>query len=148
VNLRLSILEGASLSFNRTTKPFMQTCGFNDDWWVGTAKRPVVFCSITTDPEGEVARAQIRPHSPLGAAYPTYMRSRRDWTEIDLLEVRADLRDLGFGHAVVGRLLPEFPSPCIAASLNGWSDRFWRSLGWAEHAHPNERGATLFVQPD
>lgn len=148
MNLRLSILEGAPLSDNWTTKPFMQTRGFNDDWWVGTAKRPVVFCSFTTDHQGEVARAQIRPRSPLGAAYPTYTRSQRDSTEIDLLEVRADLRDQCFGHAVVDRLLAEFPPPCIAASLNGESARFWRSLGWAEHAHPNERGATLFVQPD
>jgi hypothetical protein len=49
VNLRLSILEGSPLSDAWTTKPFLQTCGFDDNWWVGTAKVPVVFCSFTTD---------------------------------------------------------------------------------------------------
>jgi hypothetical protein len=62
--------------------------------------------------------------------------------------VRADLRDQRLGHEVIDRLLPEFPSPCIAASLKEESARFWRSLGWVEHAHPNERGSTLFVQRD
>lgn len=147
MNLRLSVHDGFPITDEVTRRPFTHVRGFNDDWWLGTAKRPVVFCFFTTDDQGEVARAQIRPHSSLAAAYPDYTRSQRYSTEIDLLEVRADLRDHRFGHAAVDLLLAEFPSPCIAASLEQ-SKRFWRSLGWAEFAHPNERGATLFVQPD
>lgn len=140
--------EGAPLSDAWTARPFTEARGFNPSWWSGAAKRPVVFLSFTTDDHGEIARAQIRPRSTLAAAYPSYSSPQLDSTEIDLLEVRADLQRQGFGHAVVDRLLAEFPAPCIAASLDESSDRFWRSLGWAKHPHPNERGAALFVQPD
>ena len=98
---------------------------------------------------GEVARAQIKPHSTFGVAYPTYNRPQLDSTEIARLEVRTDLRGRRFGHEVVDRLLVEFAPPCIALSLDKRSDRFWRSLGWTEHAHPDgPRAASLFVQPD
>ncbi len=148
MNLRLAVLEGAPLPDEWTTKPFMKNPGFNDSWWLGNAKGPLVFCSFTTDDHGEVARAQVKPHSTLGAGYPAYTRPQLDSTEIDLLEVRTDLQGQRLGHAVVDRLLVEFPPPCIALSLDKRSDRFWRSLGWTEHPHPNDRGAALFVQPD
>lgn len=120
----------------------------NDNWWLGDAKGPLVFCSFTTDAHGEVARAQIKPRSTFGAAYPTYIRPQLGSTEIDHVEVRTDLRRQRFGHEVVNRLLVEFRRPCIAVSLDNRSDRFWRSLAWTEYPHPDGRGASLFVQPD
>jgi GNAT superfamily N-acetyltransferase len=147
--LNLSLLERASFSDERASRPFTHNPGFNERWWLGDAKGPLVFCSFTTDACGEVARAQIRPRSTLGVAYPTYTRPRLGSTEVDRLEVRTDLQGQGVGREVIARLLVEFPRPCIALSLNMRSDRFWRSIGWAEHPHPDgPRGASLFVEPN
>jgi len=148
VNLTLTILEGAPLYGERVTKPFTPNPGFNDEWWLGDEKSPLVFCSFTTDARGEVARAQIKLRSTLGVAYPTYARPQFGSTEVDRLEVRTDLRGQGLGREVMARLLAEFPRPCIALSLDERSDPFWRSLGWTEHPHPDPRGASLFVRPD
>lgn len=145
--MRLSILEAESRSEEWIRKPFEQSPSFNDSWWLGNAKGPLVFCSFTTGACGEVARAQIRLDSQLGVAYPSYIRPRLGSSEIDLLEVRTDLRGQRYGHEVVDLLLAEFPSPCIAHSLDTNSNRFWRSLGWTEHPHPNSSGKPMFVQP-
>lgn len=147
MDLILSLLEGEQLADGVTARPFTPNPGFNDSWWQGIAKGHVVFCSLETDAYGEVARAQIRLHSTLGEAYPTYTRPRHGSTEIDLLEVRTDLHGRGFGHQAVDRLLVEFLPPCVAVSLDKRSDDFWRSLGWTEHLHPDDRGRSLFVQP-
>src|SRR5690348_8826455 len=128
--LRLSRLEGAPLAGEWITKPFRQNPGFSGSWWLGDAKGPLVFCSLTTDDHGEVARAQIKLRSTLGVAYPTYTRPPLGSTEIDLVEVRSDLRGRGLGHEVVDGLLVEFPPPHIACSLDERSNDFWRSLGW------------------
>lgn len=148
VNLKLRLLEGAPLADEWTTRPFMQDAGFNESWWLGPAKGPLVFCSFTNGAREEVARVQIKPHSMFGVAYPTYSRPAAGATEIDRLEVRADLRGQHLGHEVVDHLLVTFAPPCIAVSLDDLSDRFWRSLSWTEHLHPDDRGAALFVQPD
>lgn len=148
VNVILSLLEGTPLSEGVIARPFTPDPGFDDRWWLGIAKGDVVFCSLTTDACGEVARAQIRLHSTLGAAYPTYTRPRHGSTEIDLLEVRTDLRGRGLGREAVDRLLVGFLPPYVALSLDNRSDDFWRSLGWTEHIHPHDRGRSLFVQPE
>lgn len=148
VSVRLVRLDGDRLQEEWTTRPFTQNPGFNDSWWLGDAKGPLVFCSFTADDDVEVARAQIKPHSTLGVAYPTYARRHLDSTEIVLLEVRIDLQGRGLGHDVVDRLRVEFNPPYIALSLDERSDHFWRSLRWTEHSHPNDRGAALFAQPD
>ncbi len=148
VDLKLSLLEGAPLVDEWISRPFTHDPGFNDSWWLGDAKGPLVFCIFTSDGHGEVARAAIKLRSTLGVAYPTYARPQHGATEIDRLEVRTDLRGQRFGHEAVDRLLVEFPRPCIALSLDDRSDRFWRSLGWTEHPHPHNGGRVLFVQPD
>ena len=149
MNLRLSLLEGDPLRDEWITRPFTHDPGFNDSWWLGNVKGPLVFGSFrTTDGQVEVARAQIRPHSTTGVAYPTYTRAHLDSTEIDLLEVRTDLQGRGLGHEVVDLLRVELPLPYIALSLDERSDHFWRSLGWIEYPHPNERGRALFVNPN
>jgi len=130
-----------------TARPFTLDRRFRNTWWVGTAKGAVEFCSFTAPDLGEVARAQVKLGSTLGEAYPTYTPPRHGSTEIDLLEVRPDLQRRGFGSDAVRLLLVEFPGPHIAASLDAQSDRFWLSLAWKRHDHPNERGSALFVHP-
>lgn len=135
VDLRLSLLEGTPIFRDHVGKPFTHHPGFADSWWIGDAKAPVVFCSFTTELFGEVARAQLRPNSDMGMAYPTYRRPPAGATEIDLFEVRTDLQGHGIGREAVARVLEEFPGICIALSLNKRSDGFWQSLGWSGHTH-------------
>lgn len=87
VYVSLSLLEGEPLSEGWTAKPFTPSPGFNDRWWLGNAKDGLVYCYFTTQSCGEVARAEVRLHSTVGEAYPTYSRPRLGSTEIDLLEV-------------------------------------------------------------
>jgi hypothetical protein len=156
VDLTFSRLDVAPVSHEWTQKPFLDSPGFSSTWWVGGAKGPLVFCSFMMKPVGEVARAQVKPRSSTGEAYPSWTRPRLGSTEIDLLEVRTDLRGRGIGREAVARLLVELPLPFIVLSLNQQSDAFWRSLGWAEHTHADAadyhpegpRPALLFVRPD
>lgn len=156
MDLTLSLLEGTPVYRDHIEKPFTPHPGFNDSWWVGHAKGPLIFCSFTRGASEEVARAQVRPHSDMGIAYPTYGRPRAGATEIDLFEVRTSLQGNGIGREAVARVVAEFPSPCIALSLNERSDGFWRSLGWVEHVHQDAanyhpdgaRPALLYVHPD
>ena len=72
-------------------------------------------------------------------------------TEIDLIEVRIDLRrsDRRYGRQAVEEIAHSYGHPVVAMSLDETSDGFWRSLGWASHAHPDEDGyeryRTLFT---
>jgi len=58
-------------------------------------------------------------------------------TEVDLLEVRADLRGTGLrlGSKAVALIEEAFPGPYVALSLNTNTDGFWRRIGWREHDH-------------
>jgi len=148
VNLKLSLLQDTPRNTWATT-PFTPNPRFNDTWWLGDAKGPLAFCSFSTDSCGEVARALIKRSSTTGEVYPTYTRSRFGSTEIDRLEVRVDLQRQGFGRETIALVSAEFEPPFVALSLNEWSDAFWRSLGWAEHQHPDgPLGASLFAQVD
>lgn len=147
VDLSLSRLEGEAIADGMTEKPFLPDPGFREHWWSGIAKGAVVFYTFTTPAWGEVARAQVRLQSTLGEAYPTFTQARLGSTEIELLEVRADLQGKGVGRAAVVALVTQFPPPCVALSLDPRSDEFWRSIGWTEHVHPDDRGRALFVHP-
>jgi hypothetical protein len=74
----------------------------------------------------------------VGEAYPTRRVPRGGATEIDLIEVRADLRGRGqgIGRSVLALIKKTFPGPYVALSLDENSDGFWRRVGWAEHDHP------------
>lgn len=155
MNLTLTLLEGTRGPHEWVEKPFEPVPGFSNNWWTGSAKGPLVFCSFAHETYGEVARAQVRPASTVGEAYPTWDRPREGASEIDLFEVRIDLQGNGIGHDAVPVLLTQFPPPVIALSLDRSSERFWRSLGWAEHAQPDAadyhpegpKPAALFVWP-
>jgi hypothetical protein len=75
VPLHMTLLNATAKNHEWVQKPFVPTQGFNMTWWVGSAKGPVVWCMVTDPALGEVARAQIRPESRVGVAYPT----RKSW---------------------------------------------------------------------
>jgi hypothetical protein len=121
-------------------KPFAATPGFNPVWWTyGDVRGPLAWCSVTDPDLGEIARAQIKLRSVVGEAYPTRPIPRGGATEIDLIEVRADLRGrgLGIGRSVLALIKEAFAGPYVALSLDEGSDGFWRRIGWAEHDHPD-----------
>jgi hypothetical protein len=146
MRLKLSVLDGIPLSGQWIRMPFTPKPGFNEGWWLGEVRGPLVFYSFATDALGEVARARIKARSTFWVAYPTYTRPQFGSTEIDRFEVRYDLQSKGFGHDAIAQLLVKCSHPLTALSLGTRSDPFWRSLGWVEHTHP-DGGASLFVQP-
>lgn len=155
MNLELELLEPERLTDEWVTRPFAPDSRFNPSWWTGDAKGPLAFCAFSALPVGEVARAQVKLASDVGAAYPTYARPRLGSTEVDLFEVRPDLRGTGIGRTAVDLLLLTFEHPLVALSLNRRSDEFWRKIGWVAHHHvdaanydPADRRTDLFfVQP-
>lgn len=121
-------------------KPFTATAGFNAGWWdTGLVRGPVAWCSARDPSAGEVARAQIKIRSFVGEAYPARRIPRNGATEIDLIEVRADLRGGGraIGRNFLAMIMKKFPGPYVALSLDESSDGFWRRLGWVEYDHPD-----------
>jgi hypothetical protein len=127
-------------STRHAEKPFAVESGFNPAWWnTGLVKGPVAWCSARDLGVGEIARAQIKIRSFVGEAYPTRRIPRHGATEIDLIEVRVDLRGGGraIGRSFVAMIKAEFPGPYVALSLDEGSDGFWRRLGWVEHDHPD-----------
>jgi hypothetical protein len=143
VHLEMTLLDAAAQSDGWVQKPFGITDGFKSTWWVGSAKGPAVWCSVADAALGEVARAQVKLRSFVGAAYPTRPLPAGGATEIDLLEVREDLRHggLGIGRDVVAMIGAAFPGPYVALSLDATSDGFWRRLGWREHDHESAAAA-------
>jgi hypothetical protein len=100
---------------------------------------------VVVQPAGRRRRgrpAKVKPWSRAGVEYPTYSIPSDGATEIDLIEVRQDLRGTGhhYGCAAVNCLVEAFGTPAIAMSLDEDSDGFWRALGWQEHVHEEADG--------
>jgi hypothetical protein len=87
----------------------------------------------------EVGRAKILPGSRSYAGYETSLCPRGGATEIDLIEIRRDLRRSGrpYGARAVQAIAQTYGEPLIALSLDEMSDGFWRSLRWTAHNHPD-----------
>ncbi len=119
---------------------------FDATWWHrGSAKSPVSYCRFLDDGE-EVGRAKILPGSHSYASYTTWSCRPGGATEIDLIEIRPDLRRSRYGRDAVDAIGQTYGQPVIAMSLDGESDLFWRSLGWHAHTHPDGgRYRTLFT---
>lgn len=149
-------LAPISIAPGIVAKPFPTDPGFSASWWDGVAKGRVSFYSISGEGYAELARAQVKLGSDYGIAYPAWSRPSGGASEIELFEVRVDLRRTGLGTAATSALLRALSAPVIASSLNAETDRFWRSLGWEEYAHPEAdeyhpegpKPAVLFVRPD
>ena len=108
-------------------------------WWHGgSAKSPVSYCRMLDRGE-EVGRAKVLPSSQSSVGYTTWACPAAGATEIDLIEVRADLRRSGnnYGRQAVQAIGHAYGQPVIAMSLDEASDAFWRSLRWTAHTHPD-----------
>ncbi|HMM94394.1 hypothetical protein [Phycicoccus sp.] len=127
---------------------FEKDTRFNPTWWAsGSAKSPVSYCRFLDEGE-EIGRAKILPGSRAYAGYTTWSCPQAGATEIDLIEIRPDLRRSGnrYGRQAVVAIGRTYGQPVIAMSLDETSDLFWRSLGWRAHTHPDgDRYRTLFT---
>lgn len=126
---------------------FAHDSRFNVNWWHrGSAKSPVSYCRFMDERE-EVGRAKVLPGSHSYTGYPTWSCPEGGATEIDLIEIRPDLRqsDRRYGRRAVDAIAQAYGQPVIAMSLDETSDGFWRSLGWTAHRHPDgDRYRILF----
>lgn len=127
---------------------FQEDARFNRDWWSRySAKSPLSYCRFVVDGE-EIGRAKILPESGFYTGYTTWSCPARGVTEIDLIEIRLDLRRSRshYGREAVAAIGRAYGYPVVAMSLDETSDRFWRSLGWTAHTHPDgDRYRTLFT---
>lgn len=121
---------------------------FSPHWWRdGSAKSPVSYCRLL-DGDEEVGRAKILLGSGSYPGYTTWSCPPGGVTEIDLIEIRPDLRrsDKRYGRQAVQAIAQRYGHPMVAMSLDETSDIFWRSLGWTAHSHPDgHRYRTLFT---
>lgn len=127
---------------------FANDARFNPSWWRNSsATSPVSYCRFLDDDE-EVGRAKILTESGVYAGYTTWRCPPGGTTEIDLIEIRPDLRrsEERFGRHLVEAICRSYGQPAVAMSLDDTSDGFWRSIGWTAHTHPDGgRYRTLFT---
>jgi hypothetical protein len=132
----------------RVFPDFEKDARFNQTWWhSGSAKSPVTYCRLLDNGE-EVGRAKILPGSRSYSGYTTWACPPAGVTEIDLIEIRSDLRrsNKRYGRQAVEAIRRTYGQPVIAMSLDGTSDTFWRALGWTAHTHPDgDRYRILFT---
>ncbi|MCZ3390025.1 MAG: hypothetical protein LH645_13145 [Actinomycetia bacterium] len=147
------VAESLSARRELVTPDFGQDPRFDFSWWHrGSAKSPVSYCRAVDDGE-EVARAKVLPRSGHYRGYTSWTCPHAGVAEIDLIEVRDDLRKSGrrYGMRVVELIAQHYGQPVVAMSLNATSDPFWHSLGWTAHTHPDDhdpeysRYRTLFT---
>jgi hypothetical protein len=130
----------------QTIAPFDHHLGFDPQWW----GRPVTggashhWLSILRG-RTEVARAKIR----LGYTFSNNYRIANPpggFTDIDLLEVRADMRGARIGTRAVQAIAGAYPGTRLSAlSLNEDRDQFWSTLGWQRIPGPDRGYSTLFA---
>lgn len=134
------VVESRSLLREHVTPDFFEDPRFNPSWWSwGSAKSPVSFCRFL-DGDIEVARAKVLPGCGEYGGYTSWDCPRGGATEIDLIEVRVDLRssDSRYGRQTVAEIAQHFGEPVVAMSLDETSDGFWQALGWTAHFHPDD----------
>lgn len=134
------VTECLSIRREHVTPNFEQDPRFDFSWWhSGSAKSPVSYCRFLDDGE-EVARAKVLPHSGEYRGYTSWSCPHGGVTEIDLIEVRVDLRKSGhhYGRRAVDLVAQHYGHPVVAMSLDETSDAFWRSLAWTPHTHPDD----------
>jgi hypothetical protein len=127
---------------------FEEDARFNPTWWRDpSAKSPVSYCRFMDGGE-EVGRAKVLLGSGSYAGYTTWACPLGGVTEIDLIEIRPDLRRSikRYGRHAVEAIARHYGEPLVAMSLDQTSDIFWRSLGWTAHTQPEgECYRTLFT---
>lgn len=130
---------------------FDQDLRFDPDWWHrGSVASPVSFCRFLDHGE-EVGRAKILLEAGEYGGYTSWSCPAGGVTEIDLIEIRADLRRSAhrYGRRAVEAIGQVYGYPIVAMSLDETSERFWRSLGWTAHTDPDDdeyhHSRTLFT---
>lgn len=132
------VTESLSPQSEHVFTDFEKDARFNSTWWhSGSAKSPVSYCRFLDNGQ-EVGRAKILPGSHSYGDYTTWSCPPSGVTEIDLIEIRTDLRrsDKRYGRQAVEAIGRRYGQPIIAMSLDETSSTFWRSLGWTAHTHP------------
>lgn len=133
------VTESRSAQREHVIPDFRDDPRFNSSWWQhGSAKSPVSYGRFL-DADEEVARVKVLPGAGEYSGYETWRCPRGGATEIELIEVRIDLRTSGhrYGQRAVEEIVRHFGEPVVAMSLDDNSDGFWRSLGWTAHVHPD-----------
>lgn len=142
------VTESLSQKREHVIPGFQRDPRFNPAWWHrGGATSPVSYCRFLESGE-EVGRAKVFPAAHSYRGYTTWNCPPRGATEIDLIEIRADLRrsHYRFGRQAVEGIGRAYGRPVIAMSLDETSDRFWEALGWTAHTHPDGFGyRTLYT---
>ncbi|MEV0271441.1 hypothetical protein AB0H43_21905 [Hamadaea sp. NPDC050747] len=145
------VTESLSPRREQVIPGFVKDTRFNTSWWCsGSAKSPVSYCRFL-DGDVEVARAKVFPGAGEYRGYTSWACPVDGATEIDLIEVRFDLRrsDRRYGRQAVEEIAHRYGQPVVAMSLDETSDGFWRSLAWTAHLHPDDEGhghyRTLFT---
>lgn len=134
------VTQNLSAQREHVTPDFEQDPRFDFSWWhAGSAKSPVSYCQFLDDGE-EVARAKVLLRSGAYRGYTSWSCPQGGVTEIDLIEVRVDLRTSGqrYGRRAVDLIAEHYGEPIVAMSLDETSDPFWRSLAWIPHTHPDD----------
>jgi hypothetical protein len=87
-----------------------------------------------------LGRAKILPGSGEYLGYTSWSCPVGGVTEIDLIEIRIDLRRSihHYGRRAVEAIGLTFGQPIVAMSRDETSDPFWRSLRWTAHTHPDD----------
>lgn len=119
---------------------FPQDTRSDASWWCDdSAKSPVSYCRFL-DADHEVARAKVLPKAGEYRGYTSWSCPHGGVTEIDLIEVRMDLRRSGhrYGRRAVQEICRQYGDPIVALSLDDASDAFWNALGWNAHTHPDD----------
>lgn len=132
--------ESLSTRREHVSPEFEKDLRFDFAWWhVGSAKSLVSYCRFLDDAE-ELARAKVLPRAGEYRGYTSWSCPRGGVTEIDLIEVRIDLRKSGHHYETraVELIARRYGRPIVAMSLDETSDRFWRSLAWTPHADPDD----------
>ena len=125
--------------------------GFTLTWWY---RRPVYPDSRSTFLRGleagdEVARIELDDGVGINH-YAGVPHLGSTGLEVQFIEVHADHRLRGIGHAVIDSLYERYPDRRLVAFSED-ADGFWSSLGWDRHVHADPEQARfyrpLYIQP-
>lgn len=125
--------------------------GFTLTWWY---RRPVYPDSRSTFLRGleagdEVARIELDDGVGINH-YAGVPHLGSTGLEGQFIEVHADHRLRGIGHAVIDSLYERYPDRRLVA-VSEDADGFWSSLGWDRHVHADPEQARfyrpLYIQP-
>lgn len=122
--------------------PFDWTVRYeNDAWWDGVPYYVSTpwFVQVLQD-GAEVARIELAVDAEVNCEYADAPTIGPERLAIQLIEVAAESRGRGIGTQCMQVLTERHPNNRFLAYSEG-AERFWHSLGWDRHDHPE--GAQL-----